>query len=156
MRKHPRQLLRSAYVGFFQLTGLAETLLRARDFALLMAMIHAVAGPHTFSPAVLARYRGEWSRPGRLTAMLNYYRALLRCRRMPLGIVEVPTQIIWGMRDGALGFALARASLLRQCREGVLHALPGASHWPQLDEAEQVGKTLVDWHIRGDDRLDGR
>ena len=31
LRHHPRQIVRSAYVGFFQMTGFAEALLRARD-----------------------------------------------------------------------------------------------------------------------------
>jgi pimeloyl-ACP methyl ester carboxylesterase len=61
------------------------------------------------------QYIAEWSQPGALTAMLNWYRAS-KVKVPPPGItlplpqwvlgafpkVEIPTLVIWGMRDKAL------------------------------------------------------
>jgi pimeloyl-ACP methyl ester carboxylesterase len=145
MRQHPTQVLRSSYVGFFQLNGVAEVLLRARSFALLKRMMVGTALPTTFTSDELAAYVEEWQRPGRLSAMLNYYRALVRRRRGRLGSVETPTKILWGMKDTALGFALAEASLDR-CREGSLIPFPAASHWLQHDEPEAAAAALIAFH----------
>ena len=131
------QIRRSAYVAFFQLTGVAEFLLRRRDFRLLAAMLRVTARPDTFSADRIASYREEWARPGRLTAMLDYYRALVRRSHPPLGRIKVPTQILWGMHDPALGYALAEASLAL-CDDGRLTRLEAASHWPQIDAHDLV------------------
>src|SRR5262249_3536408 len=61
------------------------------------------------------RYIAQWSRPGGLTAMLNWYRAsklkvppprvnlaLPKSVSGAFPIVEIPTLVIWGMRDKAL------------------------------------------------------
>lgn len=60
-------------------------------------------------------YLDEWSRPGALTAMLNWYRAseivvpevgeaasAPMWTRMPFPSVEVPTLVVWGLKDKAL------------------------------------------------------
>ena len=61
------------------------------------------------------QYISEWSQPGALTAMLNWYRAS-KAKVPPPGVtlplpqwvlgafpkVEIPTLVIWGMRDVAL------------------------------------------------------
>jgi pimeloyl-ACP methyl ester carboxylesterase len=145
MRGHPSQALRSSYVFFFQLTGIAEMLLRARNFALLKRMMIGTALPTTFAPGELAAYAEEWRRPGRLAGMLNYYRALVRCRRGQLGRVETPTQILWGMKYTALGYSLAEASL-DQCEEGSLIPFPTASHWLQHDQVEEIAEALIAFH----------
>lgn len=145
LRRHPAQVLRSSYIGFFQLDGLAEAVLRARGFALLKRMMRGTGLNTTFSDAELATYAAAWACPGRLTAMLNYYRALIRRPRAPLGTVEPRLQILWGMQDRALGFALAEASL-SQCRQGSLIRFPDASHWLQHDEASTVAAALIAFH----------
>jgi len=60
-------------------------------------------------------YIGQWSRPGALTAMLNWYRAsdvvvpapgeearAPAWTHLPFPRVAVPTLVVWGMRDKAL------------------------------------------------------
>ena len=39
--------------------------------------------PGTFTPADLAEYKKAWAQPGALTAMINWYRAVLRDRSNP-------------------------------------------------------------------------
>lgn len=79
-RRHPTQALRSVYVGLFQLPGLPEALLRVGDCAALRRALTNSSRPGAFSPHDLDLYAAAWRRPGAITAMLNWYRAL-RLRR---------------------------------------------------------------------------
>lgn len=81
--KHPTQALRSSYAAFFQLPLLPEALLGAFGFAGLRALMRGSARPDSFRPGDLDRYAAAWGQPGRLGAMLNYYRALRQRRRPP-------------------------------------------------------------------------
>lgn len=97
---HPTQALRSTYVAFFQLPWMPEATLGAFDHAGLKAMMQGSAKPDTFEPGELDRYTEAWARPGSLTAMLNYYRAL---RRRPQSSeparLTPPTLILWAEDD---------------------------------------------------------
>lgn len=140
LRRDPRQMLRSWYVAFFQLPRLPERLLSRNDYAALKGALLGARG-RAVTKADLAPYVVEWSRPGRLTAMLNYYRALRRPGR-PLGRIAPPTLILWGQRDIALGFDLAEASLAL-CDDGELRAFPDATHWIQHEEPQAVADAIV-------------
>jgi pimeloyl-ACP methyl ester carboxylesterase len=107
------------------------------------------ARPGAFSREDIERYIEAWSRPGAVTAMLNYYRAVFRQspRRAEARIrpIAAPTLVIWGERDRYLGVELAepdRADVPNL--EGVVK-LPGASHWVQHDEPERVTELLIDF-----------
>jgi pimeloyl-ACP methyl ester carboxylesterase len=132
--RYPLQWLRSAYIGFFQLPRLPEKMLRARDFRRLRQSLVRTSRPDTFSAAELDRYTAAWRRTGRLTAMLNYYRAL-RKRRGRVGPVRVPTLILWGDEDRFLGTHLAEASG-GMCDEATVLYRPDATHWLHLEEPE--------------------
>jgi len=134
MLRHPRQWLRSAYIGFFQLPRLPEKMLRARDFRRLRASLVKTSRPDTFSAAELDRYTAAWRRTGRLTAMLNYYRALRR-KRHPIGPIAAPTLILWGKEDRFLGTHLAEASG-EMCADAAVLYRPEATHWLHLEESE--------------------
>jgi len=111
IKRHPGQLLRSYYVALFQLSRLPERLLAARDFLALRRVLQKTSWPGTFTDEDLELYKDAWSRPGTLTAMLNWYRALVRRPTAPAGRVQAPTRILWGKRDQALASGLAEASL---------------------------------------------
>jgi pimeloyl-ACP methyl ester carboxylesterase len=132
--RHPRQWLRSSYIAFFQLRGLPERMLRARDFRRLRDSLVKSSRPGTFSTAELDRYTAAWRRPGRLTAMLNYYRALRR-KRAPVGQIAAPTLILWGEGDRFLGTHLAEASG-EMCTDAAVLYRPDATHWLHLEEPE--------------------
>ncbi len=142
MRRRPAQALRSSYIGFFQLPLVPERLLAANDFALMRRAMRRSARPGTFSEADLDRYAQAWARPGALTAMLDWYRALRRRPPMPDPGVQAPTLVIWGGRDRFLERGLAEASLAL-CREGRALWLDEASHWVHLEEAETVNLALL-------------
>jgi pimeloyl-ACP methyl ester carboxylesterase len=123
---HPTQLLRSFYVGFFQIPGVPEWLLAAGGHALLHRALTGSSRPGTFDAALLRAYGQAWAEDGTLTGMLNRYRALVWAKAIAAAI-EVPVQVIWGDRDLALDAGLAEAAL-RFCRQGMCLHWPQASH----------------------------
>jgi pimeloyl-ACP methyl ester carboxylesterase len=145
-RAHPSQALRSWYVAFFQLPLLPEWTLAAAAFAALRGAMAATSRPGTFSDADVRRYRAAWARPGALTAMLNWYRALARrgAGSIGAGRVRVPVRVIWGDRDAALDRRLAEAGLAL-CDRGEAFHLPGATHWVQHEEPDRVNRLIVEF-----------
>ncbi|HEX8388684.1 MAG TPA: alpha/beta hydrolase [Sphingomonas sp.] len=139
---HPTQALRSAYVGWFQLPMLPELSLGAFGHAGLKATLRATARPGVFTPDALRRYAEAWARPGRLTAMLNYYRALRLPGSAKLGRIATPTLILWGGRDGFLDDRLAAASAA-MCDDARTVVLEDATHWLHLEEPARVAEEIV-------------
>jgi pimeloyl-ACP methyl ester carboxylesterase len=138
---HPTQMLRSWYVLFFQIPGLPEALLRAGGYRMARRLLTGTSRGDAFSRHDLDHYQEAWSRPGALTAMINWYRALRKRRRLRSERVRVPTMILWGERDAALEFPLALAAL-RRCDQGRLFRFPNATHWLQHEEPEDVNHLL--------------
>lgn len=142
---HPSQALKSWYIGFFQLPLLPEATLGARDFAWLRSALTRTARQGAFSEDDLGHYRAAWARPGALTAMLNWYRALPRRAAPPTrGRIRVPVRVVWGDRDPFLETGLAEAGLAL-CDRGELIRVPGATHWVQHEEPEQVNRLLLEF-----------
>lgn len=142
IRKNPSQLLRTIYMGIFQLPRLPEWLLTARNFAVLRKLVHMGCRPNTFSAAEMRRYVKTWSVPGAMTGMINWYRALLRKPKSRDARIPMPTLLIWGTRDPYLQQGLAKDSLAL-CDSGQLLWMPEASHWPHLEEPEAVNAALI-------------
>lgn len=136
LRRHPRQILRSLYVGFFQLPRLPEAMLGMFRFRALRRALSQTSRPGTFTAADLDGYVAEWMRPGRLTAMINYYRAL-RIPHAALGRITVPTLILWGMKDRFLGAHLADAGAA-MCDDARIVRFADCTHWVQHEEPRRI------------------
>ena len=93
----PEQRKRSEYMDFFRQVGTAEEALSANDFAALRN-VWSESGP-----AEIEEYLRVLRQPGALTGALNWYRGGLTREREPIGPVSVPTLMIWGNRDQAIG-----------------------------------------------------
>lgn len=146
LRRSLRQLLRSWYIAFFQVPGLADGLLRLGGFSGAARLLRSSAREATFSEADLEAYRTAWTNSGGLTGMINWYRAVLRYPSAAPGQarLRLPVLILWGMRDVALGAEMASASLA-QCDNGRLVFYEHATHWVQHDEAEAVNRELKEF-----------
>ena len=147
----PRQLLRSWYVLFFQLPGLPELLMGARHArAIGDAFRNMAVDKRRFPDEVLQVYRDNAAAPGALTAMVNYYRALVRGggaerqRRLGYPIIDVPTLMIWGESDAALGKETTYGTDA-YVRDLTLRYLPNVSHWVQQEAPEVVNAMLAAW-----------
>lgn len=148
--RHPRQIVKSWYMFFFQLPWLPERLMAARGWRFPSAQYteHA-ARPDVFSSEDIARYVEAWERPGAATAMINYYRAVLRRTpsqaRARIRPIQAPTLVIWGERDRYLGRELAEPRRSDVPRLDRVARLPDATHWVQHDEAAEVNRLLTEF-----------
>jgi pimeloyl-ACP methyl ester carboxylesterase len=143
----PRQMLRSWYIALFQLPWLPEALASFAEHRLLCWGLTSSSRDATFTDADLQAYRTAWRRPGALRAMLHWYRALrLRLPPAPAGRIAVPTLLLWGALDRALGRELAGPSVDR-CEQGRLVFLDQASHWLQHEEPDRVNSLILE-HLR--------
>ncbi len=145
LSRNPAQWLRSWYILFFQLPRLPEALARAGNWWAMRQSLVGSSRPGTFTPRDLQAYQEAWSQPAAITAMINWYRALVRYRpRGRVGKVTVPTRILWGARDRFLGREMA-ADSVEMCERGELFLLEEATHWLQHEEAEEVNRRLVEF-----------
>jgi pimeloyl-ACP methyl ester carboxylesterase len=141
VRRSPSQMLRSSYVGFFQIPWLPEMVLGAGNSAAMVAALKASAREGAFTEDDIARYRQSWQQPGALTGMLNWYRAL-RLRRPLEEVNTTPTLVLWGLKDTALEVGLAKKSLAL-CTQGRLRTFDRATHWLQREEPEAVNAAIL-------------
>ena len=139
--RYPGQLLRSAYIGLFQLPVLPELLLRFNDFAALRRVLLSTGKKGTFSEEDLRCYREAWAAQGALTGMLNWYRAL-RYRPRVRPRIEPPTLILWGDRDPVFDPRLAEASL-SVCTQGSAVHFPDGTHWIHLESSAEVNRNII-------------
>lgn len=147
--KHGAQRRRSWYMAAFQLPWLPERMMLARDAAGVRNAFRGMAVDKSrFPDEVLDVYAQAAQRPGAMRAMINWYRAAARHRdRMKLsndGKVDVPTLIIWGEEDKALGLETLDGTE-RLVSDLTIRRLPGVSHWVQQEAPERVNAILEEW-----------
>ena len=145
-RGDPEQLRRSWYVFAFQIPWLPEAIMRSDNWRGAERVLRGSGKIHTFTNEDMTEYKKAWSQPGAMTAMINWYRAIVRHRpKMPQGSrVKVPTLMIWGMQDVALSHRMARLSI-DYCDDGKLVLFEEATHWVQHDETEAVNQLLLEF-----------
>ena len=147
--RHGPQRRRSWYIAFFQLAWLPERLLALNGAAAIRRAFRGMAVDKSrFPDAVLDVYAAAALRPGALTAMVNWYRAAVRHRAAMDaghgGRVDVPTLIVWGEADTALGLETLDGSD-RFVADLTVRRLPGVSHWVQQEAPEAVNAILAEW-----------
>ena len=143
------QQARSRYIGLFVQEDKAERVLSENEHQRLRAMFAIGPNPEAVPRSVVDHFVRSLSRPGRLTAGLNYYRANLSGGRGWRALarkieVKAPTVLIWGDQDPALGRLQAEKTSEYMQGEYRLEALEGAGHWLQFERPDQVASTLVD------------
>ena len=102
-----------------------------------------------------ARYVGDWSRPGAMTAMFNWYRASQmvvpapgEVADMPAWVlrgvpkIQVPVLVVWGMKDRAL-LPLQLDGLDEQCTDLTIVRLPDTGHFAPWEAPESVAQALA-------------
>jgi pimeloyl-ACP methyl ester carboxylesterase len=150
---HPPQMLRSWYVVFFLLPRLPELVLSANDYQAIRDMFGLrPAKRGAFSKRDIEHYVEALSRPGALTAALNYYRANVpgdTLRKFAHGPINAETLVIWGELDPALGLELLDG-LSHVAPHVRVYRIPDASHWVQNEVPAEVNQVLVDF-LKGED-----
>ena len=147
-----KQLRKSWYMFFFQLPWLPEALLLSNHAAPIARMLYDTAvQKDAFPPDVLRRYQVAMSRPGAMTAALNYYRELFRAlpfRSQATGggkyHVSAPTLLIWGEQDIALGLELTMG-LEQWVDDLTIRRVPDSGHWVQQEKPELVNQYVLEF-----------
>ncbi|HET9109858.1 MAG TPA: alpha/beta hydrolase [Ktedonobacterales bacterium] len=144
--RHPRQLLRSAYIGFFQFNGLAERAIAADHFGSVWRVFRS-ADPHRawLSDTDIQRLVDAIARPGALSAALEYYRQLVRRGPAVVGVTRVitaPTLTLWGEQDPYLGVELLD-DLECWVHDLRIVRFPGVGHWLNQQRAHEVNAAIV-------------
>jgi pimeloyl-ACP methyl ester carboxylesterase len=148
-RVDPDQRERSRYVALFLQEGKAEHVLADEDSRRLRAMFTLGQNPDAVPHSVVDHFARSLSRPGRMTAALNYYRANLGAGAGAWAAltqelkIATPTTLLWGDQDPALGRRGAEATANYVEGPYRLEILEGAGHWLQFERPDEVSKALT-------------
>lgn len=143
IRSNPAQMLKSWYIGFFQIPLLPEALLTIGDAMGAAQMMLMSSNKDTFTDADFREYTRAWKQPGAMTAMLNWYRAIVQYPPAlpPNPRITMPTLILWGVNDVALERSLAAEST-ELCDDVRVVYYEDASHWVQHEQTHSVNAEL--------------
>jgi pimeloyl-ACP methyl ester carboxylesterase len=144
-----RQLRKSWYVFAFQLPWLPEyMLLRNNANEVGRMLCGAALQKSAFPREITAKYQEAMSKPGAMTAALNYYRQLLHpstrrfSKKTPR--ITAPTLLIWGEHDIALDIGLTYD--LEQWVENIqVRRLPDSGHWVQQEQPDKVNQLILEF-----------
>lgn len=149
------QLKKSWYVFFFQLPGVPERLLGRNGAAAIAESIRRSSSDAArFPDDVVDVYRRNAAQPGALSAMVNYYRALVRGggarRQQDAGypLIDTPTLMVWGEEDVALTKETTYGTE-QYVRDLTIRYLPRVSHWVQQEAPEAVN-AMMSAFLRGE------
>jgi pimeloyl-ACP methyl ester carboxylesterase len=142
------QLKKSWYIFFFQIPRLPEWLFGRDDAGGIGEMFRSSSVDKTqFPEEVTDVYARNAAQPGALTAMINYYRALVRgggnSRQAKQGypMIETPTLMVWGEDDVALTKETTYGTD-EVVRSLTIRYLPRVSHWVQQEAPEVVNAMM--------------
>lgn len=149
------QTAASQYMTFLRRDD-AEARLSADNYAKLLGLFAENMDMSWMTPARQAEYIAEWSRPGRLRGMVNWYRATPLIIPKPAEVVDIPPMdpeklrvrmphlLIWGMGDTAL-LPEATKGLETYCDDLTRVEVAEADHWIVHQKPDQVAQILRDW-----------
>jgi pimeloyl-ACP methyl ester carboxylesterase len=144
----------SQYINAFRAPGF-EKVVEAKGFDWFFETTFARhVNVSKISEAEKRQYIADWSQPGAFNAMLNWYRGS-RVIVPPPGVnvplpdwllrafpkVEVPTLVIWGMKDTAL-LPVQLEGLNELIEDLRIVRLTGAGHFAPWEASEQVASAL--------------
>lgn len=132
------QKLKAYYIIFFQFPGVSEKLVTAGDWWLWRRMLR-------YDPE-MPTWKADLSRPGRLTAAINIYRAnlgLILPRTWPKA--TVPVMGVWGEGDVALAERQMISSRAYVTGSFRYERVADGTHWLQIERPDQVNDLLVDY-----------
>jgi pimeloyl-ACP methyl ester carboxylesterase len=141
-RRTLEQIEKSWYMLLFSFEGLAEEMLSRDDWWFLREWSRGASD--------IERWIEDLSRPGALTAALNWYRANVppeRLRAEPLELPPIQTDVLglWSTEDFALTEEQMTGSKDFVAGDWRYERIEGAGHWIPLDAPERVNTLLLEW-----------
>ena len=141
------QLKKSWYVLFFQIPWLPEKLFGRNEASAIGRMMRDTASDKGMFPEEVGEvYRRNAATPGALSAMINYYRGLLRPgkggqRVDPWALIDTPTLMVWGEDDVALSKSTTLTTH-KYVSDFTIRYLAGVSHWVQQEQPDAVNDMM--------------
>ena len=133
-----QQKIKGMYVLGFQFQGISEYLLKKNDFQGLLKWGKQHPDIHSCIQ--------NMSRPGRLTAGLNYYRSnLLSAFTNPWPSCKVPTLGIWSSEDSLLTEDQMTDSEKYMDADWEFIRMENVGHWIPLEQPERLFEVAHNW-----------
>jgi len=146
----------SQYINFLRAPG-SEERLAQDDFGKLLDLFSANMDLSWLTDETLAAYKQEWSRPNRMEAMINWYRAsplVVADPGKPITTlpefdvealrVKCPHLLIWGVGDTAL-LPETREGLKEFAADLTTVEIEGADHWLHHQKPDEVALAIRNW-----------
>jgi pimeloyl-ACP methyl ester carboxylesterase len=160
MRAVPAQLLKSWYMMFFQLRGIAELAVERNDWALIRKLWKDWSPDFELPEEEWAELRATFAAAGVKRAMLGYYRqnvspaimlGLKKTEATRLTTVPVRTLAITGADDGCMDTRLYdHVFSAEDFPNGFrVERIQGAGHFTHQEKPEEVNRLLLDWLTEG-------
>ncbi len=150
----PAQRAASQYITAFRTPGFEQAVEAMGYEAFFQKTFAKHVDLAAIPEAEKRQYVADWSQPGAITAMLNWYRGS-KLVVPPPGItlplpdwllkafpkIEIPTLVIWGMKDSAL-LPVQLEGLAELVRDLRIVPLPNAGHFAPWEAPDEVAAAL--------------
>ena len=150
VERYPRQLRRSAYMGFFQLPIVSDRVVKFRNYRFIERLWRSWSpgfdpGPDYFDELKLC-LRSSMSAP------LKYYRAMISLKALreiratlTAGPIVVPMMYLHGERDGCFGPEIAEDQEEYFSALFEMVKLADAGHFLHLERPAEVNAAILRW-----------
>jgi pimeloyl-ACP methyl ester carboxylesterase len=157
VRRIPIQAVKSSYMLFFQLQGLADAIVKRNDYAFVERLWRTWSPDWVCPPEEMESLKATFRDPGVHKAALEYYRCFFRpfsstgreTMRLLTSPIDVPTLALTGANDGCMDSRLYDTIMdpadfpqgLRVAR------IAGAGHFLHLEKPEEVNREILRWLV---------
>ncbi len=155
IRAFPQQLRKSWYMLFFQLRGLADFAVEARDWALIEKLWRDWSPGWELPEIEMAAVKQTLSQPGVKRAALGYYRAFFglpsqaarESRKLAESKISPPTLAVTGARDGCMDTRLHDILMVADDFPAGVEVvrMRSAGHFLHQEEPEEFNRLLLGW-----------
>jgi pimeloyl-ACP methyl ester carboxylesterase len=156
--RHPAQIRRSWYMGYFQLPGAAARL-AAADFALVERLWRAWSPGWNFPAERLAGVKATLGNEDGAARAISYYRSiprsllvpgshLLETHRVAFNRITVPALVMSGDRDGCIGAETYSGLDSAFAAAARFEIVTGAGHFLPLEATDRVAELTISF-LRG-------
>jgi pimeloyl-ACP methyl ester carboxylesterase len=147
--RHPTQALRSWYMAFFQIPGLAEDTLRRDDFALIERLWRLWSPGWDYSEERLTAVKDTFRTGQTVEASLLYYRAFfedfvsLPPGELAISGIDVPTLLLGGRNDGCIAASMFDESAACYGARHRTEILGNAGHFLHAERPDEVAELVL-------------
>ena len=161
LRALPSQLRNSWYILFFQLRGIADYVVEARDWAFIEKLWRDWSPGWALPDDELAAVKRTLAQPGVKRAALAYYRAIADRRseaaketeRLLSSAIPVRTLALTGALDGCMDTRLHDLAIAKEDFPAGVEVVrvERAGHFLHQERPDEVNRLLLAWLARGSD-----